>query len=271
VGFSYLPVRPSPEFYGQITNDEIDGADVSYTRRLGPGLGRARLFAGGGSGELAFVDGSHSHTRGEVYGATLDYLYRGWTGRVALVRFDYDAGPDVALLVDALNATGFPSAQAIASDIDQDVYRSLGVQLGVAYDDGPLLAQIMYGAVNSDSIAGPDFDKVYSLLGYRVRKWTPFLSWSSSRDRNPIVDAGLPDVPPLAPLNAAVVETQRATRSTQRTTTLGVRYDISSRVDFKLQLDRTHVRESSLIFDRRDAPGGPVELTVLTMAVDFVF
>jgi hypothetical protein len=271
VGYSYLPVRPSPEFYGQITNDDIDGLDVSYTRRAGRGLFRARLFGGGGSGELAFADQTHTDTTGDVYGATFDYIFRGWTGRVAFVQFNYDAGDAIPTLVGGLRATGFPSAVAVADDIDKNVYRSEGVQIGMAYDDGPLLAQLMYGAVRSDSISGPEFHKSYALFGYRLQKWTPFVSYAGSSDRTPIRDAGLPNIPMLAPLNAAVIKIQQATRSTQRTTSLGVRYDLSSRVDFKLQFDRITVRDSSLIFDYRAVPGTPYDLTVVAATVDFVF
>jgi hypothetical protein len=271
VGYSYLAVRPSPEFYGQITNDDLDGADVSYTRRMGPGLARARVFGGGGSGVLAFADGTTRDAAGDVYGATLDYIYRGWTGRIAYVRFNYDAGSDMPLLVGALRATGFPSAVAVADDLDKDAYLSDGVQIGFAYDDGPILAQLMYGAVTSDSLAGPEFDKTYALFGYRFGQWTPFLAQAGSTDRNPVRDAGLPPVPQLAPLNAAVVGIQMATRSTQRTTSLGLRYDLSSHIDFKLQVDFTHINNSSLIFDRRPVPGTPFDMTVITAAMDFVF
>ena len=271
VGYSYLPVRPSPEFYGQITNDDIDGLDVSYTRRMGRGLVRARLFGGGGSGELAFANDTHSDTTGDVYGATFDYIFRGWTARVAFVQFNYDAGDEIPLLTGALRATGFPSAISVADDLDKDVYRSQGVQIGMAYDDGPMLAQLMYGAVTSDSLSGPEFDKTYALFGYRLKQWTPFVSFASSSDRHPIRDAGLPYIPMLAPLNAAVVQIQQATRSTQHTTSLGVRYDLSSHVDFKLQVDRINVRDSSLMFDHRPAPGTPYDLTVVAATVDFVF
>ena len=271
VGYSYLTVRPSLEFYGQITDDQIDGGDVAYTRRVGPGLLRARLFGGRGTGAMAFADGSHSDDRGKIYGGTLDYIYRGWTGRVAIVQFNYDANAAMPLLVGALRATGFPSAVAVADDLDQDGFRSLGTQVGVAYDDGPMLAQLMYGAASSDSLVGPEFDKVYALFGYRVRKWRPFAAFASSSDRNPVRDAGLPDIPMLAPLNAAVVGIQKTSRSTQHTATLGLRYDLSSRVDFKLQVDRTRVRDSSLIVDRRDQPGTPFDMTVVTATVDFVF
>jgi hypothetical protein len=271
VGYSYLAVRPSPEFYGQITNDDIDGLDVAYTRRVGRGLFKARVFGGDNSGEMAFADRSTADTVGDVYGATFDYIYRGWTARIALVQFNYDAGADVALLVGALRATGFPSATSVADDLDHDSFRSDGVQVGLAYDDGPMLAQVLYGAVTSDSIAGPGYDKLYALFGYRFGTWTPFAAFSSSSDRNRIIDAGLPDVPMLAPINAAVVATQKASRSTQHTTSVGLRYDFNSHLDFKLQLDRTDVRDSSLMFDYRPAAGTPYDMTVVTAAVDFVF
>jgi hypothetical protein len=151
------------------------------------------------------------------------------------------------------------------------VFASEGLQLGVAFDDGPMQAQLLYGLGQSDSIAGPEFEKLYGLLGYRLRQWTPFVSYASSRDRNPVRDAGLPGIPELAPLNAAVVQIQQAMRSTQHTMTLGLRYDLNSHVDFKVQLDRTRVRDSSLMFDYRPLPGGPYDMTVISAAVDFVF
>jgi hypothetical protein len=271
VGYSYLSVRPSPEFYGQITNDDIDGGDLSFTRRVGRGLVRARVFGGAGTGELAFADGPNKSTTGDVYGATLDYIWRGWTGRIAYVQFNYDAGNDIPLLIGALRATQFPNALAVAEDLDKSIYQSNGVQIGVAYDDGPMLAQVMYGTATSDSLAGPDFDKFYGLFGYHFGEITPFVSYSSSRDRDPLRDAGLPDVPPLAPLNAAVVAMQELGRSTQHTASIGVRYDFTPHVDLKLQVDRLSVTDSSIILDRRPVPGGPADLTVITAAVDFVF
>jgi hypothetical protein len=271
VGFSYLAVRPSPEFYGQITNDDIDGLDAAYTRRIGSGLFKARLFGGTGEGEVALISGAGKPTTNDVYGTTFDYIYRGWTARVATVQYNYQASAETRLLAGALRATGVPSAVAVADDIDQDEFQSRGVQIGLAYDDGPMLAQLMYGGVVSDSIAGPEIDKFYGLFGYRLHKWTPYATFSTSRDRNPVREAGLPDIPMLAPLSAAVVLMQETARSTQRTTSLGVRYDVSSHVDLKLQVDRTSVRDSALMFDFRPEAGTPYDVTVVSAAVDFVF
>lgn len=271
VGYSYIAVRPSPDFYGQISNDDVDGLDVAYTHRFGRGLLKARIYGGKGSGELAFADRTHREFDARIRGATFDYLHGGWTGRVAFLRFDIDSDASLPLLAGALRATGFPSAIAVADNIDEDEFRSHGVQVGIAYDDGPMLAQLMHARIDSDSITGPDVRKLYAQFGYRLRKWTPYAAYARSRDRADIHDAGLPDIPMLAPLNAAVVSLQSETRSTQHTTSLGVRYDLNSHVDLKFQADRTHVADSSLMFDYRPQARTHFDMTVFTAAVDFVF
>jgi hypothetical protein len=271
VGYSYLALRPPPEVYGLLANDEVDGGDIAYTRRIGRGLARARFFAGGGASETAFADGRHFDTDASVFGASFDYLYRGWTARVALVRYEYDSDPSFTPLVAALRMTGAPDAVAIADGIDHSELYSQGVQLGVAYDDGPMQAQVLYGVIDTDSIAGPSSNSLYALFGYRVRAFTPFASYASSRDRDPIRTTGLPALPMFAPLNGAVEFIQSTLRSTQHTFSVGMRYDFNSHFDLKLQIDRVSLRDSALMYDRRLPPGGPADMTVIGAAVDFVF
>jgi hypothetical protein len=271
VGYSYLAMRPSPEIYGMLGSDEVDGADVTYTHRLGRGLARMRLFGGGSSNQVAFVDGTYDDTAADIHGAVLDYLYRGWTARAAIVRFQYDPDPQLALLAAGLEMTGAPGAVGIARGLSRDELTSNGVQLGLVYDEGPLQAQLLTTHITSDSIAGPDLDAVYAQVGYRLGQWTPFLAYASSRDRDAIAATGLPDLPMFAPLNVGVRQVQSNVRSTLHTTSFGLRYDLSSHFDFKLQIDHISIRSSSLMLDRRVPPGGPLDMTVIAAGVDFVF
>jgi hypothetical protein len=271
VGYSYLTLRPSLEFYGMVTNDQIDGADAAITLRAGPGLATARVFGGEGASEIAFQDGTHPDTHGHALGVSFDYLYRGWTARVALLRFRFPSDPQLAPLLGALRATGSPQAAAMADSLGRAEYESRGMQLGVAYEGGPLQAQLLYGGGTSNSVAVPEFSKLYGLVGYQLHRWTPFVSYASSRDRNPVRGAGLPDIPQLAPLDAAVRSIQQSSRSTQHTVSAGVRFDLSEHVDFKMQLDRASLEDTTLVFDRRLPAGGPASMTVLAVSVDFVF
>jgi hypothetical protein len=238
---------------------------------VGGGLLRARLFGGAGSDEMAFADRTSQDVDSEVLGACLDYLYGGWTVRAAVGRWRYDSDPDVSGLVAGLRMTGVPQALAIADDLDHSTFQSRGIQLGAAYDDGPLQAQLLWGAIDSDPVFGPDTHSLYAFAGYRIRQWTPFASFSRARDRAAMRTTGLPDAPELAPLIDAVAFMQSSVRTTQHTTSFGVRYDIATHVDLKFQLDRVKLRDSALIFDRRVAAGGNAHMTIAAVAVDFVF
>ncbi|MEO8019833.1 MAG: hypothetical protein ABI769_18645 [Pseudomonadota bacterium] len=271
VGYSYVPLRPSTEFYGLLPNDAIDGGDVTVTHRLGRVLFRGRIFAGTGLDEMAFADGTHENMQSEVLGACFDLLYGGWTARVALGRWRYDTGSWVSELIDGLRVTGVPQALAVANDLDQPTFQSRGIELGLAYDEGPLKAQLMWGDIGSDPFFGPDTHTLYAFAGYRLRQWTPFASFSRSRDRAPLRTTGLPDIPELAPLNGAVETMQASVRTTQHTMSVGVRYDLSAHVDLKFQLDRAKLSDTALVFDRRADPRADANMTIAAVAVDFVF
>jgi hypothetical protein len=270
VGYSYLAVRPSADFYGVVTNDAIDGADIALTRRLGSGLVRARLFGGRGSDKTVFADGSVFGGHSQVYGGTLDYLYRGLTARVALLQATYGEEAELQTLADALMGSGVPASIAIGREL-RGAQTSDGAQLGVAYDDGPLQAQVLYGRIVSESIAGPDISAWYAQGGYRFGAWTPFVALAGSQDHKSIRATGLPDIPELAPINGAVYGIQKNLRATQHTATAGIRWDVSPRVDLKLQADFTSVHDSSYSFDRRPAGSGDARMTVIALAADFVF
>jgi hypothetical protein len=271
VGYSYMAVRPSAEFYGLLANDSIDGGDIALTHRLGRGLVRGRVFVGTGSDEVAFADGTHENTQPQVLGACFDYLYRGWTARVAVGRWRYEVDPRIGQIIGGLRMTGVPQSLAVADDLDRPTFQSRGIELGLAYDEGPLQAQLLWGGIDSDPIFGPDTHTLYAFAGYRLPHWTPFASFSRSRDREAMRTTGLPGIPELTPLIDAVASMQSSVRTTQRTTSVGVRFDLSAHVDLKFQLDRAKLDDTALVFDRRPTPRGDADMTIATLAVDFVF
>jgi hypothetical protein len=271
VGYSYLAVRPSQDFYGLVTNDEVDGADVSWTTRLGPGLFKARVFGGDSSDETAFADGTSWKGRSRAIGGTLDYSYRSLTARAALLEVRYGANADLRALGAFLVSTGAPGAVSIGEELVGSSQESRGMQLGLAYDDGPLQAQLLYGHIISDSIAGPNVEAFQAQAGYRLGDWTPYLSFAKSRDRNPTRSTDLPPVPELLPVIGTVQLLQEQMRATQHSASMGLRWDISSNWAAKIQADFTTLEDSVLNFDRRPPGSGDAHMTVLSATVDFVF
>jgi len=145
------------------------------------------------------------------------------------------------------------------------------MELGLAYDDGPLQAQVLYGHIISDSIAGPNVKAFHFQVGHRVNDWTPYVSFSKSRDRRAIRDSGLPAIPELLPVIMTVQTLQEQMRASQHSTSAGVRWDFSSNWALKFQADHTTIHDSVLNFDRRPAGSGDAHMTVLTAVLDFVF
>jgi hypothetical protein len=271
VGYSYLAVRPSQDFYGLVTNDEVDGVDVSWTTRLGPGVFKARAFGGEGSDETALPDGTTWAAGSNALGATLDYSYRSLTARVAVLEVSYGANAELRGLGGALVSTGMPPAVAIGQDLLASAQESRGMQLGLAYDNGPLQAQLLYGRITSDSIAGPNVNAFQAQVGYRLHDWTPYISFAKSQDRSPVRSTGLPELPELLPAIEMVRLLQDNMRASQHSTSLGARWDFSSNWAFKAQVDFTDIHDSALNFDRRPPDAGGTRMTVLTAVIDFVF
>jgi hypothetical protein len=271
VGYSYLAVRPSQDFYGLVTNDEVDGIDVAWTGRIGRGLVKARVFGGAGSDETAFADGSKWEGHSDVVGVSLDYSHRSLTARAAMLQVSYGVNAELRGLGDFLVGTGAPQSVSLGEDLASSNQTSQGVQLGLAYDNGPFQAQLLYGHIISDSIAGPNVDAYLAQFGYRLDAFTPYVSFATSKDREPLRATGLPELPELAPVIEAVRMLQQNMRATQHSTSLGVRWDLSSHWAFKMQADYTSIEDSALNFDRRPPGSGKAHMTVLTANLDFVF
>jgi hypothetical protein len=271
VGYSYLAVRPSQDFYGLVTNDEADGVDASWTTRFGPGIFKVRAFGGKSSDETALPDGTSWEGRSDILGATLDYSYRSLTARLAMLRVSYGANEELRGLGQFLASTGVPQSVSIGDDLAGSSQESQGLQLGFAYDDGPLQAQLLYGHIISDSIAGPNVDAFQAQVGYRVKRVTPFLAFAKSQDRHPIRSTGLPGTPELQPIIATVQLMQEYMRATQHTTSVGLRWDFAANWAMKAQADFARLKDSVLNFDHRGPEAGAADLTVLTATLDFVF
>lgn len=271
VGYSYLPIRPAPEFFGLFATDNLDGADATYTHPAGNGMVRARVFAGYSSGEQASADGVRTSTDSRVFGGMLDYSYHEWLVRLGAIGIHVVGAPDLSGLAAALRATGTPEAIALADELNSTNRSIRAVQFAVAYDGHPIQGQLMLTRLNSDMPVGPKLNSGVATIGYRYRHATPFLSFAIAKSFANIQSTGLPDVPPFDALNAAAHTVQTAGQTTQRTLSAGVRYDLTPHVDLKLQVDHVQSGETNLVFDRAVAPRDQAHMTLFGLAVDFVF
>jgi hypothetical protein len=269
VGYSYLTIRPAVEVYGMLASDEFDGADATFSRHLGDGVGRIRLLAGRMPFAVALANGTVNTTNNtNIVGITGDYLYGDWQTRAALIDIHVPSGGDP--LAPALTQTGFPQAVALGGELNR-AGNSYGAELGATYDGDPLQAALVLVHLNSDYPVGPKFNSLLALLGYHIARLTPYAAFSMMNNFASPQPTGLPALPVFEPLIAAAQEDQTALQTTQRDFSLGVRYDFAENLDLKVQVERVWLHQSALVFDYNTPPPGHTSLTVAGVALDFAF
>lgn len=272
VGYALPWVRPPIEVYGLVPVSSNDGADLSYALRIG----------------------EVEHTLAVTYGRIVThYPMRGsgaarnqWSvadtvemGALTLhaeyqrTRLTIDA---VDQLFDAFRGFG---PQGIALDEKYDTHDKRVVFFGVGgiYDPGKWFLAAEWGVTDLHSVLGKN-SGWYASGGYRLAKFTPYLTYARSKSDN-LSDPGLPlaGLPPplIGPalgLNAAL-NALLSSKRVQNTVSTGVRWDFARDVDLKLQLDHTRIGAGSsgglVNLQPGFQPGGTVNL--LSITIDFVF
>lgn len=260
VGYSYLTVRPSTDFFGPLFFSHFDGIDASLTLPLADGLVRGKVFGGWTREKTAGAPGIWDTGGSPVTGAVLDYQTGPWLFRAnyAQIRFasDINFAPLPALLRGALE---FAAADALATKDKLARFYSVGV----VYDDGPLQVQGMLNRIDQQSGVFQNSHAGYLLAGYRLGSVTPYVgySWWKSDYKS------FPTAVPIPPFNAILA----ASSSDQATYTFGARWDFRRNLALKLQWDAVRGQAASKFpFARSDAAwNGRTDVVSVTM--DFVF
>ncbi len=273
IGYSYLPVRPAPDYYGGIPMQSLNGLDVSYIRPLvadalkfkayaGLAVGKATADAKGAAFDLA---------DSPIVGAYLEYQGEPWTARLGYTQIRVAHDLPFHDFYDALRNGGIPGGPELAErlSVEGKHFGYLSVSLG--YQQGALQAQLAGSHFRSDSEVLPPYYAGFALLGYRLGALTPYLLLSGARspDSHPV--SGLPPWPMLAPLENTAGKMFEANLNNLQTVALGTRWDLSSYIAIKLQAERIHGAHSIVLWSNDAAPVGAFKTTVLSAVLDFVF
>lgn len=161
--------------------------------------------------------------------------------------------------------------------------------LGLGYDSGNLVTSLEYTKRKTDSYVS-DSTGWYASVGYRFGKFTPYLGYSKLKtdrtDDNPLAKNATVTAIATA-LKAAgsssvqdLIDGMQRTLNTQlddeKTSTVGVRWDVSTGLAVKAQWDRVHKSANSQgLFFSPDPNSNFVsagrKVDVLSVSVDFVF
>lgn len=288
VSYTYPWVRPPLEVYGELPINHKDGIDLSYRFHVGDltstvessyGQFTAKI-AGGGKGEAdRFFDISETLERGP---GTLRFAYSSALFTLNSPGFDglfagFRQFGQALSSIPGLQTTG-AQALSLANKYSLNDAPFSIFTIGASYVPGTWLLMAEWEATHG-SAAIPNATSWYVTAGYRINKFTPYLTLSRLTSEQPsepgISTGGLPSelAVAAAALNGGLSAVLQGFSGSQQTVSVGIRWDFLRSADCKLQYERLRTLSDSAgnltNLQLGFQPGGTVNL--FSAAVDFVF
>lgn len=236
VGYSYTWVTPPVDLYHQLSIPSSDGVDAMYRAEIGDAVNTFKTIYGRNT-----LDRPNSVTTSREMWGIFDTLEYG--------QATYHAGYQQRMSSTEYVLTGMTGPWIQNSD----------VSLGANYDPGDWFVMSEWMQRRSTFMSSA----MYVSAGYRIKKFTPYLTHSQNSSGSFI----RPSPPPSA------YDLQLASRA-QSTDSFGVRWDFMRNFDFKMQYDRVTLSDNSngyLINVPANVILYGTTFHVISAVVDFVF
>jgi hypothetical protein len=278
VGYASPWVRPPVEMYAMVPVTNNDGIDAAYRLEMQSSVNTLEFTAGTWKHDFPAASGYGGGTaKGRNIFTVNDSFEHGpLTLRVGAGRADLEIPQfnDAASLFTVFG----PPGQALADRYLPPTMRLTYLGLGATYDPGPWFAMAEWGRFDTRSILGT---KVawYGSAGYRLGKFTPYVTYARARADSPTSDPGIPLAglpPPFAAAAAqlnGLLNQQLNLIPRQSTLSVGARWDFAKNAAFKVQYDHVNLDAGSTgtfgNFQPGFQPGG--RAGIFSVVVDFVF
>jgi hypothetical protein len=288
VGHANPWLRGPQEIYGMVPITHLDGVDLSWDAALGHALNTVEISFG--RNRFDAVDDTEI-TGENVWIISNTLEYRALTLRLGYLAVDlsFDAPAldglldGLAGLGNTLTGAGFGAAggraRALARRYGLDDTRLEIVNAGVRLRPGNWMLLAEWAHITDAGVLARA-DGWYVTTGYRFRKAMPYVTVAELNSKTPaesgIPLAGLPPGPLLdgaGALNAALGSALGAAAPSQKSLTLGLRWDVltSAALKFENQHIRLDDRSAGRLGNLQPGfrPGGDAD--VFSIALDFVF
>jgi len=236
VGYSYPWVRPPLELYHQLAISNSDGIDAMYRQEIGEARNSIKAILG----------------RSEIERTSSSSISRDIWGIFDIVEYGpatLSIGYQERESASKSNTTGVTGAWVRNSDLS----------IGASYDPGSWFVISEWVQRQSTYKIGA----MYVSAGYRVNKFTPYLTYSQNSP-----GSFLPGFPAPSPNSI------RLANRAQSTVSAGVRWDFRNNADLKLQYDQVKLSNNSNGF-LLNVPAGVnlygTRFHVITAVADFIF
>jgi hypothetical protein len=262
VGYSNTWIRPPIELYGLIPFDSDDGADILYRTTVGPLDISAQTFYGKTDQNLSGFNIQSRKNWGANVTVTMGPLsVRAGRNQSAFTLIS----ASTTQLLTAVNAAGFTT---LANQLNPVNAPFKFTTLGFSLDETHFTLQGEMAKETAGAFV-ESADGQYLLAGYRVGKFTPYAIYAREKITSKRTDTTIAPVGPLLPLALGVNALINSIGNDQHTVSAGIRWDVHSSVDLKMQVDRVSPQGTGLFINPTPGFHGPV--TVGSMTLDFVF
>jgi Gram-negative porin len=269
VGYSNTWLRPPIDVYGQIPVSNFDGVDALYQTSLGSATVSLQVLAGESTAYVLRTKAKQKEAVG--FNATAEFD-GGITLRLGHIQGKLSIYSDgLSALTAGLQAVPLDSVSSVGDQLSTKSKDVSFTGIGLAVDRGNWLFNAEYTMRRTDTYI-PDTTGWYTTLGYRVGKFTPYLTVSRIKVDDSNVDNTIPlgVSDELTGLKAVVDGLLGSQRIAQKTVALGVRWDAMRNVAVKAQFDR--IRPDTVgLFTRTQAGFGGGHVNVYSLSVDMVF
>ncbi|MEI6207447.1 MAG: hypothetical protein WCP20_11740 [Desulfuromonadales bacterium] len=254
VGFAYLWQRPVVEFYGPLMIQNFDGADASYSFKLGDGRLSAKLFGGTASRSLMLTkDGGTNHLDiASIFGARLLYEDEQFHLSAGYARATIGNNLETfsEIMAPLSSATPlWPQAADIAGNLASRNRIIHYYSVGASYEENNWVIQGEGGYLESGWPTLPDILSGYISVGYHFGDFTPYVVLATAKSQNtskaemtPPASTGDQSADDqLAALHEGAKLLSQGIRVDQQTLSLGLRWDIHQNLAVKCQWDLSRV------------------------------
>lgn len=285
VGFSYLWVRPPVEFYAPVAFNSYDGLDLTWSQPLGDGMFRAKLWGGRTGNDFELAARITSMTLDPIFGLTLGWESDHWQLRMTLsqteVEEDQEYFPGLSQLAELLGQVQplWPEAASLKENLRSGGSKVNYHSIGAAYTNAPWQVQAEVGYIDSQVDVNPTLINSYVSVGRQFGAVTVYGMLADTDNQNERIEVNPPFIPfllvesaQLALLGDALQTAFDSASVDQSSISLGMRWDVRYDTAFKLQWDRSWVKQyGAVLWELKDVPKDDQILDTFTINLNVIF
>lgn len=268
VNYSMTAVRGPVEVYSQLPISHFDGVDLLWRTKVGSANVTVQPLAGHSDFQARFSDaaGTLADGKADVYGMNVVTELGDWTMRAGYIgaKVSIESSPTNQVIA-GLQGMG---ATDTANRLNYRDRNSSFAGIGIGYDDGQKLMQAEYTQRRAYGFLS-DTNSWYVLGGYRIGQFTPYVI---AAEQKVVSASNWGNVTSDATMNANVNGLIGGSNTSQRSCSVGVRWDFAKNLAAKAQLSRITPENGSnaglLMYSGANTLGVQ---NLLTVSVDAVF